>query len=189
MGLPLFLEDTTGYSTGPTNFYDIYDRPPFIHVENRVDMIERKTRVEVFELNVRHGSPLKRGITLSIQPGLEGYISFSNVNHKSGKIFNLSEWLYPVERSRMATKMSREFVATDGERYRWFYRSKGHEWTCVCVDTDAVVAHYDLKSVYEPKYRTSGNTLTVTESSQDLTLEFVASLILMRHFFSVGAFC
>lgn len=103
MGLPLFLEDTTGYSTGPTNFYDIYDRPPFIHVENRVDMIERKTRVEVFELNVRHGSPLKRGITLSIQPGLEGYIFFSGSKARE-KMVSVSEWLYPVERPRFVFK-------------------------------------------------------------------------------------
>ena len=31
-GLPYIFEDTTGLPTGPTDFLDIYDRPPFLRV-------------------------------------------------------------------------------------------------------------------------------------------------------------
>lgn len=100
MGLPLFLEDTTGYSTGPTDFFDIYDRPPFIHVENRVELVARKTNVHITELNVRHGSPLKHSaITLSLRPGMEGYVVFRNKGQE--RVINVSDWLSkPVQESR-----------------------------------------------------------------------------------------
>ncbi|GJJ16232.1 hypothetical protein Clacol_010528 [Clathrus columnatus] len=170
LGLPLFLEDTTGYNTGPTDFFDIYDRPPFIHVTNRVELIARTTRVDISELNIRHGSPLKHnGITLSIQPGLEGYVLFRKYGKES--ISNITEWLFPEEHTMfVSANFMRQFIGSDGKRYQWFYRTNDHEWTCLCLSTQTIVAHYDLKSVHEPKYRTSGNVLTVGESYQALAL-------------------
>lgn len=32
LGLPYYFEDTTGLASGPTDFLDIYDRPPFLRL-------------------------------------------------------------------------------------------------------------------------------------------------------------
>lgn len=48
---------------------------------------------------------------------------------------------------------------------------------CTCLDTNVIVAHYDLKSVHEPKYLTSGNVLTVDESYRNLALGTVPLIL------------
>lgn len=103
LGLPLFLEDTTGFWQGPTDFFDIYDRPPFIHVRNRVDLVSRRMRIDIFELETtvsasttsnndsssstrvpvtprsshsRYGS--RSGISLHLEPDVHGNIVCMN---------------------------------------------------------------------------------------------------------------
>lgn len=65
-GIPYYFEDTTGLASGPTDFLDIYDRPPFLrlstthphasarHHPSRAlsDMPEGRT-LKIFELGAR----------------------------------------------------------------------------------------------------------------------------------------
>lgn len=206
LGLPLFLEDTTGFWQGPTDFFDIYDRPPFIHVRNRVDLVSRRMRIDIFELETtvsasttsnndsssstrvpvtprsshsRYGS--RSGISLHLEPDVHGNIVCMNSDTR--RRVAAESWLCKCESG------GRQFQASDGEIYRWSFRNLGHdvEWTCINMGRNEIVAHYDLKSEFEPPYSTSGNVLIIYELWTDLAIEFVASLIMMRHLLTIGA--
>ncbi|GJJ07960.1 hypothetical protein Clacol_002167 [Clathrus columnatus] len=175
LGLPLFLEDTTGYPLGPTDFSDIYDRPPFIHVRNRVDLILKRIRIDIFELDIGSGRQSRNGISLHLGPEIAGNVVFLNGVRKY-----VENWLYENGSGRLVINCSpealadvrrvREFQASDQNFYQWSFRTSGHEWTCTNVKSKQIVAHYDLKSVFEPIYSTSGNVLMVYELWTDLTM-------------------
>lgn len=89
LGLPLFLEDTTGFWQGPTDFLDIYDRPPFIHVRNQIDLISRKMRIDIFETSSRYG--VRSGISLHLEPDVNGNIVC--INDGTRKRVPAESWL------------------------------------------------------------------------------------------------
>jgi len=173
LGLPLFLEDTSGFITGPTDFLDIYDRPPFVCVENAMEIAARRTTVCIFDKRRSRDS----GVTLIFEPGMICTVILG----QNGRELDIQRWLRTVGPSL------RRFRGSDGELYEWSYRSRSsHEWSCLQLGSGILVAHYDLKSQHEPRYRTSGNVLTVYERWSALSVELVASLIVMRHIHAIG---
>ncbi|KAF8519999.1 hypothetical protein BU17DRAFT_89356 [Hysterangium stoloniferum] len=173
LGLPLFLEDTSGFITGPTDFLDIYDRPPFVCVENAMEIAARRTTVFVFDKRRHRNS----GVTLVFEPGLRCSVTLG----KDGRELDIQQWL------RNVGPLLRRFRGSDGELYEWSHKGpSSHEWSCVQLGSNLLVAHYDLKSKHEPRYRTSGNVLTVYERWSKLSVELVASLIAIRHVHAIG---
>jgi len=96
LGLPLFLEDSTGLTAGPTEFTDIYDRPPFLSVTSAFDARERKTVVSVGrDMDGRSRRRGRDGIKIVLEPGLVGTVQVGR-----GKEVELGQWLKRVERAK-----------------------------------------------------------------------------------------
>ncbi|GJJ16233.1 hypothetical protein Clacol_010529 [Clathrus columnatus] len=192
-GLPFFFEDTTGLATGPSDFIDIYDRPPFLRLASTLPQqssspeptshISSKPRtIRISELGARSLRPAFRtrqswysdssdsedrdGTTTCALISLEnGTIKLFN-----GKAIPIDQWL--KKSSTFGSTLLRHFKGSDGLRYQWCYRSvKNHEWACVELTSGRVVAHYDLRNPEEPVYRTSGNVLTIYEDSVHIAVE------------------
>jgi hypothetical protein len=85
LGLPLFLEDTTGYITGPTEFLDIYDRQPSVCVQNAMEIAARRTTVSVFD---KRGSR-HSGVKLTFEPGMRATVALG----RNGREVDLGKWL------------------------------------------------------------------------------------------------
>ncbi|KAF8522380.1 hypothetical protein JB92DRAFT_2888427 [Gautieria morchelliformis] len=197
LGLPYFFEDTTGLPCGPTDFLDIYDRPPFLrlstsntHAQPRnakshaVSDDDKGQTLKIFELKARtltssrtrrEDGPPSAVISLDAGRGLLGSVKF-----RGGTGVALARWL--KKPTTFGSTLTRQFKASDGMYYQWsFRRIQEHEWACVQLGTNLLAAHYDLKPPTEPIYQTSGNVLTVHENCVHLAVELLASLTIMRH--------
>lgn len=62
-GLPFFFEDTTGLPTGPSDFVDIYDRPPFLRLAS-TSLPQTSSQVTTSSSSSRH-TPTPRTIRIS----------------------------------------------------------------------------------------------------------------------------
>lgn len=89
IGLPLFLEDTTGFPQGPTDYYDIYDRPPFIHVRNQINLVSKQIKIDIFELGLTSREQSLSSISLYLEPDLDRNIVRINNRRK-----RVDQWLY-----------------------------------------------------------------------------------------------
>ncbi|KZT02127.1 uncharacterized protein LAESUDRAFT_730487, partial [Laetiporus sulphureus 93-53] len=71
---------------------------------------------------------------------------------------------YLKKTSMFGGSLSRKFRVSDGQEYRWMYRSSSeHEW-CVLDCNERIVAHYDLRPPDKPVFSMSGNILTIYEA-------------------------
>ncbi|KAF8582433.1 hypothetical protein K439DRAFT_1391657 [Ramaria rubella] len=184
--MPLFLEDTTGFITN-SDYFDIYDRHPFLHLAQ----IVRPDRIisQIFELGSRP-HPSRRHLmclpeaSVILEFGLNNALGTITFVRPYNKSFPMDRYLRKDTRHGRyeASSLIRAFVASDGIEYTWGYHTVANqEWSCKSSYSQAIVAHYDLKPSSEPAYRTSGNVLTVYEEFQHLSVEFLASLTVMRH--------
>ncbi|KAF8580517.1 hypothetical protein K439DRAFT_298186 [Ramaria rubella] len=200
LGLPYYFEDTTGLPAGPTDFLDIYDRPPFLrlsssHPVSPISTQQAKSRapdddegrtLKILELGSRtfissrqqhrdDGTPPSAVLSLDAGRGILGSVKF-----RGGMAVALERWL--KKSNAFGSTLTRQFKASDGMYYQWSFRSvKDHEWACVQLRTNYLVAHYDVRHPAELMHRTSGNVLTVYEHCVHLSVEFLASLVVMRH--------
>ncbi|KIJ31668.1 hypothetical protein M422DRAFT_31679 [Sphaerobolus stellatus SS14] len=192
-GLPYFFEDTSGLPTGPTDFLDIYDRPPFLRVTTShppslkgrptLETSRDGRTLKIFELgsngigfrrNREEGTP-SAVVTVDSPSGLSGTVKLYG-----GQAVPLEKWLKKA--STFGSTLLRQFRGTDGLYYQWRFRTQdNHEWACVQLQTNIVVAHYDVRSPAKPVYRTSGNVLTIYENCVHMSVEILASLVVMRH--------
>jgi len=190
LGLPYFFEDTTGLVSGPTEFLDIYDRPPFLRLDSspKLPCTDRSTTLAIYELGARtfvharrqHGTP--PSAVLTFDRGLTGSVRF-----RTGMAVAMERWL--KKSSTFGSTLTRQFKGSDGMFYQWSFRKvPEHEWACVQLGTNYLVAHYDLRSAGEPRYKTSGNVLTVYENWVHLSIELLASLVIMRHIQATSSF-
>ncbi|PCH41781.1 hypothetical protein WOLCODRAFT_137583 [Wolfiporia cocos MD-104 SS10] len=179
--LPYFLEDRTGQFTG-SSFDDIYDRL-FLRVAHPTEGPGADTTLMLYNVGRRSSSqrdyrPLKRdpSVVLEFAPGgALGRISFV------GSSIAMPMGQYLKKTSMFGSSLSRKFRASDGQEYRWTYRSvQDQEWSCF-DSRNFLVAHYNLRPPEKPVFSTSGNILTIYEAYVHLSIEILASLTIMRH--------
>jgi len=185
--LPYILEDRSGAHT-TTDFDDIYDRV-FFHVVT-VPQRSGNSAVMIYNMNRRasrrrdaHWDPLRLqhapAAVLEFFPdGSLGSVEFAQAGARPVSIPMVR---YLRKTSLFGRSLSRKFACSDGREYKWVHRGgEGQEWTCTTAD-NYLVAHYDLKPADVRAYGVSGNTLTIYEAFAHLTLELLASFIIMRH--------
>ncbi|KIJ68078.1 hypothetical protein HYDPIDRAFT_173756 [Hydnomerulius pinastri MD-312] len=171
-GMPYLLEDKTGRLTG-SEFVDINDR---LRLRLRCTA-QAPTHTAYMIQNVTHGSdavnPL---IALAFGPDN----SLGTITIGSGVPMGMKQYLAKL--SPLGSTNTRKFLGSDGQEYRWSWRStKGHEWTCT-NQSQYLVAFYTLKLAGEPDYSSSsGCMLTIDEAYPHLADEMLASLTIMRH--------
>ncbi|GBE78870.1 hypothetical protein BKA93DRAFT_830378 [Sparassis latifolia] len=181
--LPFFLEDRTGVFTG-SDFDDIYDRL-FLRASRSSEKTAQSAdeTIMIYNMGRRSSSqrdyrPTQREPAIVLEFGPQGAlwrISFT------GSSISMPMGQYLKKTSMFGGSLSRKFRGSDGEEYKWTYKSvQDQEWTCV-DSRNYLVAHYDLKPPEKPAYRTSGNILTIYEAYADLSVEILASLTIMRH--------
>ncbi|KAI6040218.1 hypothetical protein EDC04DRAFT_1522990 [Pisolithus marmoratus] len=173
-GMPYILEDKTGELTG-SDFIDINDR---LRLRLRCTA-QAATHTAYMIHNVTHGHEREVSralVALAFGPDH----SLGTITFESRSPVAMGEYLRRV--SPLASSKSRKFLASDGEVYRWSWRStKGHEWTCT-HQNQQLVASYSLKVVGEPDYiSSSGCVLTIDEAYPHLAVEILATLTIMRH--------
>lgn len=80
------------------------------------------------------------------------------------------------------SSLLRKFTGSDGNEYKWCHKVvEGQEWTCTTGQNEMIVAHYDLLPEGYVAYRISGHNLVVRNKWAALSIEFLATLIIMRH--------
>ncbi|KAG5634765.1 hypothetical protein H0H81_000846 [Sphagnurus paluster] len=171
---PYILEDRTGSLTH-TDFDDLYDRI-FFHISRAP---ANGTTTIIYNMNVR-GSPHRDGLPFHGQPVV--LLKFPP-DERLGTITYLDAQQpqtmqnYLRKSAMFGSSLFRKFTASDGREYQWGHHMfDGQEWSCL-------VAHFDVKPPdarpYDPQV--SGNYLTIYEQFFPLTLELLASLMIMRH--------
>ncbi|KAF7300896.1 hypothetical protein MKEN_01315900 [Mycena kentingensis (nom. inval.)] len=188
--LPFVLEDRTGAYTS-TDFDDIYDRA-FFHVV----YAPQSSAVMLYSMNRRasrhrdaHWQPHLHTpaavLEFAVDGGL-GNVSFAPTPSSKGMVLPMARYLRKT--SLFGRSLSRKFGCSDGREYKWVQQPRDalrggtQEWVCTPAENDAyIVAHYDLKPADVRAYGVSGNSLTIYEASAHLTLEILASFIIMRH--------
>ncbi|KAH7923155.1 hypothetical protein BV22DRAFT_1048391 [Leucogyrophana mollusca] len=174
-GMPYFLEDKTGKLT-ESDFVDINDR---LCLRLRCTARE-PTHTAYMIYNVTCASDLlKPLVALDFGPDdTLGTIAFG-----SGSQMAMKQYLTKLSPlGRLPSSKTRKFIGSDGQEYRWSWRStKGQEWTCT-NSSQYLVAFYTLKLSSEPEYNgSSGCMLTIDEAYPHLVAEMLASLTIMRH--------
>ncbi|EMD31822.1 hypothetical protein CERSUDRAFT_88691 [Gelatoporia subvermispora B] len=180
--LPYFLEDRSG-QLASTELDDIYDRL-FLRIATAPAHtgLPGTSTVTIYTADRRssrqrdHRPQGKPTVVLDFgHNGGLGKISFV------GSSVSMPMSHYLKKTAMFGTSLSRKFRASDGEEYKWTYRTlHNQEWTC--MDSKGyIVAHYNLKSPEKPAFNTSGNVLTIYDPYAHLVIEILASLTIMRH--------
>lgn len=182
--LPYFLEDRTGHYTG-SDFDDIYDRL-FLRVARSAERYMGQctdSTIMIYNVGRRSSSksdyrPFQRDPAVILQFGPQGAlgkISFV------GSSVSMPMNQYLKKTSMFGGSLSRKFRASDGEEYKWTYKSvQDQEWSCT-DSRNYTVAHYNLRPPEKPVFSTSGNILTIYEAYANISVELLASLTIMRH--------
>ncbi|KAF8332982.1 hypothetical protein F5887DRAFT_994989 [Amanita rubescens] len=174
------FEDRTGRNDD-SDWDDIYERLFF-----RVCRDPDGRRINIY--NVAYRMMRRDKSHWGIEPDV--VLEF-NANKALGQITYATE-LYKCtfQMSRYLRKTSffggssliRKFTGSDGNEYKWSHRSvQGQEWTCTTGAIDTIVAHYDLLPEGSIAYRISGHNLIVRNKYAGLSIEYLATLIIMRH--------
>ncbi|KAF8581388.1 hypothetical protein K439DRAFT_1414340 [Ramaria rubella] len=191
LGLPYFFQDSTGLILGPADFLDIYDRPPFLHIDStptRYPNQPHSTTLAIYERGTPSYRTTRRrrddksppSAVLVFNPGLTGTVKF-----RSQMAVPMDGWL--KKSNTFGSTLMRQFDGSDGMHYQWSHRSlDGHEWTCIQLPSNYLVAHYDIPSPEETPCLSSGNMLTIDESWIHLAIELFASFSIMRHIHATG---
>ncbi|KAH9928934.1 uncharacterized protein B0H18DRAFT_999460 [Fomitopsis serialis] len=159
--LPYYLEDRSGSYAG-SDFDDIYDRL-FLRVALMIYNVGRRSS------NQRDYRPLQREPSVALEFG------------PSGTLDRSLSWARLRSHCLEGESLIRKFRASNGEEYKWTYKTESdHQWSCT-DSANYVVAHYNLKPPNKPAFRTSGNMLTINETHASLAIELLASLTIMRH--------
>ncbi|KAF9241855.1 hypothetical protein BU15DRAFT_44492 [Melanogaster broomeanus] len=171
-GMPYLLEDKTGLLTG-SDFVDINDR---LRLRLRCTA-EAPTHTAYMIYNMTHANDACNPL-IALAFGADN--SLGTITIGSGVSTAMKQYLVKV--SALGSSKTRKFLGSDGQEYRWSWRStKGHEWTCT-NQSQYLVAYYSLKLASEPDYLgSSGCMLTVDEAYPHLVAEMLASLTIMRH--------
>lgn len=166
--MPYLLEDKTGKLTG-SHFVDINDR---LRLTLRCTTREATHTTYIIYTTTAGTDPV---VTLSFGSNN----SLGTITFGSGPQVPMNSFLEP---SPNENAKSRKFIGSDGQQYRWSWRTtQSEEWTCTNTGNQQV-ASYSLKVPGEPEYdHSSGCVLTIEEAYPHLAVEMLASLTIMRH--------
>jgi len=173
-GIPFILEDKSGSLSG-SQFIDLYDRMHLYMRCTRRDhdgasqygiynMFSQESDVPVVTLE--YGAAGALGNITTIGP------------RGSSRTQTMAAFLVEVGGPR-----HRKFVASDGQEYSWSWRTnaqENHEWSCVNASGQSV-AWYVLKVPGEQYANSSGCMFGVEEPYPHLAVDFLATLLIMRH--------
>ncbi|KAG1869766.1 hypothetical protein C8R48DRAFT_597385 [Suillus tomentosus] len=167
-GMPYLLEDKTGKLTG-SHFVDINDR---LRLTLRCTTREAAHTTYIIYNTTAGTDPV---VTLNFGSNN----SLGTITFGSGPQVPMNSFLEP---SPNENAKSRKFIGSDGQQYRWSWRTtQSEEWTCTNTSNQQV-ASYSLKVPGEPEYdHSSGCVLTIEEAYPHLAVEMLASLTIMRH--------
>jgi len=170
-GMPYLLEDKTGKLTG-SDFVDMNDRLRF-----RLRCTAQAPTHTAYMIH-NANDPSNPLIALAFGPNN----SLGTITVRSGVPIPMDQYL-----AKLGSSTTRKFIGSDGQEYRWSWRStRGHEWTCT-NRSQYLVASYALKVAGEPDYLgSSGCMLTIDEAYPHLAAEILASLTIMRHIAAHG---
>lgn len=166
--MPYLLEDKTGNLTG-SHFVDINDRLRL--------MLRCTTRGSTHATYIICNTTAGTEPVVTLNFGSNN--SLGTIAFGSGPQVPMSSFL---ESSPNGSAKSRTFTGSDGNQYRWSWRTtQSEEWTCTNASNHQV-ASYSLKVPGEPEYdHSSGCVLTIEEAYPHLAAEMLASLTIMRH--------
>ncbi|TFY66434.1 hypothetical protein EVG20_g4658 [Dentipellis fragilis] len=171
LGIPYFLEDRTGLLTG-SDFVDVHDR---MRLSVRCSLRDAAhTAYMIYDMTYPSNAQPAAALDYPSNNGLG-----SIMIHGRGS-WQMNQYL--VKLSPFGSSRNRKFTASDGQEYRWSWRTRdGFEWVCLNA-SGYLVAYYNLKIPGEPHYQSSsGCMFTVDESYPHLAVELLASLLIMRH--------
>jgi len=179
--LPYVLEDRSGVYND-SDFEDIYDRL-FLRIAESsrdagasISMIYDMGRRSSRKRDSRH---FDRQPAVVLEFGGNNALGIVHFRQPL-TVFSLPMYQYLRKTTIFGGSLSRRFKGSDGQEYRWNYRSvEGQEWSC--FTNDHLVAHYSLRRPGVPAFHVSGNTLTLHESYVHMAIEIFASLTIMRH--------
>ncbi|KAH7903394.1 hypothetical protein BJ138DRAFT_154195 [Hygrophoropsis aurantiaca] len=185
--IPYVLEDRTGVMA-MSDFDDIYDRlflrvtphPHLSNANNNVWAIYNMERRSSRHSDTRH---LDRhpSVILEFGTGPGGGLGTVHFVRPPAASLSIPMARYLRKTALFGGSLYRKFTGSDGQEYRWLYKSiEGHEWTCL-TDDNSLVAYYSLRLPSVPAYNVSGNTLTITEAFAHLSIDLIASLTIMRY--------
>ncbi|KAI9571190.1 hypothetical protein HD554DRAFT_2017535 [Boletus coccyginus] len=176
-GMPYLLEDKTGKLSG-SDFVDMNDR---LRLCVRCTA-QAPTHTAYMIHNATHGHDSSNPL-IALAFGANN--SLGTITIRSGAPVPMDQYLAKL--SPLGSSRTRKFIGSDGQEYRWSWRSiKGHEWTCT-NKSQYLVAFYSLKVAGEPDYLgSSGCMLTIDEAYPHLAAEVLASLTIMRHIAAHG---
>ncbi|EJD00716.1 uncharacterized protein FOMMEDRAFT_110000 [Fomitiporia mediterranea MF3/22] len=198
MGIPFLLEDRTGDVLN-TEYDELYDRMFFgvtsapspsaiVSPTSPSRPSSRSVTIKIFELGSRTSSA-RGGLNFGRDPVVILDFATAPSSAAHGGFDVLGTILFvrqsvsmPMEKWIRKKGAGTCFACSDGETYIWTYRANNEtEWTCT-TSTGYVVAEYNLRTPYEPKYASSsGNVFSVYESYGHIATELLASLTIVRY--------
>ncbi|KAF8635026.1 hypothetical protein AX17_004045 [Amanita inopinata Kibby_2008] len=173
------FEDRTGRNDN-SDWDDIYERLFF-----RVAHAQEGNTINIYDVGYRMRR--RDNSHLQLQPVV--VLEF-DANQSLGKItyatelyrrsFSMSRYLKKT--TFFGGSLIRKFTGSDGKEYKWSHKIvEGQQWTCTTGQEENIVAHYDLLPEDSIAYRISGNNLVVRNRFAALSLEYLATLTIMRH--------
>ncbi|KAF8490379.1 hypothetical protein F5888DRAFT_1741913 [Russula emetica] len=173
-GIPFMLHDNTGSLLG-SDFVDLYDRMN-LRVSCRRRDPDGSALYEVYNMLSIH-----RDIPIAVfEYGAAGALGTISLIGPGGSLRRQTMAAFLVERScRVSAKhrpRHRKFIASDGHEYSWSWRTgtqedQDLEWSCVNT-SGHTVAWYAVSSGY---------MFGVEEPYPHLAVEFLTTLMIMRH--------
>ncbi|KAN0109767.1 hypothetical protein V8E52_009014 [Russula decolorans] len=165
-GIPFMLHDSTG-SLLESNFIELYDR-----MNLRVSCLSRDPNgaalYEVYNMLSRyHNIPVA-----VFEYGAAGALGNISLTGPGGSLRTQTMAAFLVE---VGGPHHRKFIASDGHEYSWSWRTSTDEdleWSCVNA-SGLTVAWYAVSS--------SGRMFGVEEPHPHLVVEFLTTLMIMRH--------
>jgi len=168
------LEDRSGSLSG-SEFVDLYDRM-YLRVRCTRRDADGASSYGVYNIF----STLPDIPVVTLEYGAAGALgNVTTIGHGgSPRTQTMAAFLVEIGGPR-----HRKFVASDGQEYSWSWRTNTREnleWSCVNA-SGQTVAWYVLRIPGEQYANSSGCMLGVEEPYPHLAVDFLATLLIMRH--------
>jgi len=182
IGQPLCFDDTTGVIYD-TDLDDIYDRMFFKVIQQVIS--PQRSIVCIYDRGRR--SSRRMGEMITTPPAI--VLEFGNGGHSLGTIsvgkmppLYMKDYLRKI--GTFGSSLNRKFVASDSNEYRWLRGAvQGQTWTCF-NSFNQIVAHYTIRDTStnpSHHFRKEKNSFIVEEPLLEISVELLATLIIMRH--------
>jgi len=172
-GIPFMLEDRSG-SLSSSTFTDLYGRMSLLLRCTRRDP-DGASQYAIYNLD----STQRDMPVATLEYGAAGALGNITTIGPGGSPQTQPMAAFLVEVGGRSPR-HRKFIASDGKEYSWFWRmntDEDLEWSCVNT-SGQTVAWYALG---ERSASSSGCTFGVEEPYPHLAVDFLATLLIMRH--------